>query len=390
MGASAARGRQTRTMLEARALVSDADHAVAQLRAHRPSAADGEAGADHRVEEGLPAGAGGAVVAVALRLLEGVVDGDREGWVRLLGEAVHRLRHAVEEECLGLLLAAVAIGRGDQFLGLRHGERGEEVGEDRLQRAAQPDVEEVRQVGVADVVVVGRVGGDNAVKTCHLGSRVLLKRVTPHSVCAHHAFRGVAERILEAPRLRRERVHFGEVPGHRNRLSAEGVSRLGTPSWTASIPSTDRRHTIGQAANHEPQVHPHRLGVGGGTVTAAGEGFAGVSRASGEGVSLHLLARFLHQVGEGRQRHQLAVGEELVEPLHAVGFHTEVLRTAGVHYGLAETRFTAREAVLRKAFEATPKRFVRGLPKPLALPQAVWINKPRTQEDSSVTLDSKF
>ena len=67
-----------------------------------------------------------------------------------------------------------------------------------------------------------------------------------------------------------------------------------------------------------------------------------------------------------------------------------LLTPRDVHYGLAETRFTAREAVLRKAFEATPKRFVRGLPKPLALPQAVWINKPRTQEDSSVTLDSKF
>ena len=83
--------------------------------------------------------------------------------MRLLGEAVHRLRHAVEEERLRLLLAAVAIGRSDQFLGLGHGERGEEVREDRLQRAAQPDVEEVRQVGVADVVVVGRIGGDDLV-----------------------------------------------------------------------------------------------------------------------------------------------------------------------------------------------------------------------------------
>ena len=66
--------------------------------------------------------------------------------MRLLGEAVHRLRHAVEEECLRLLLAAVAVGRGHQLLGLGHSQRGEEVGEDGLQRAAQPDVEEIRQV----------------------------------------------------------------------------------------------------------------------------------------------------------------------------------------------------------------------------------------------------
>ena len=180
VGASAARLRQTRTMLEARALESDADHAVAQLCPHRPCAADGEAGADHRVEECLPAGAGSAFVAVALGLLEGVVDGDREGRVRLLGEAVHRLRHAVEEECLRLLLAAVTVGRSDQLLGLGYGERGEEVGEDGLQRAAQPDVEEVGEVGVADVVVVGRVGGDDLVidKTVCSASHLLCRACT--------------------------------------------------------------------------------------------------------------------------------------------------------------------------------------------------------------------
>ena len=49
-----------------------------------------------------------------------------------------------------------------------------------------------------------------------------------------------------------------------------------------------------------------------------------------------------------------------------------------VHHGLAQTRLAEREAALRKAFEATPERFVRGLPTPPALPPAVWINKPRT------------
>jgi putative transposase len=48
-----------------------------------------------------------------------------------------------------------------------------------------------------------------------------------------------------------------------------------------------------------------------------------------------------------------------------------------VHHGMAETRLTERAAALRKAFDATPERFVRGVPTPPALPQAVWINKPR-------------
>ena len=52
-----------------------------------------------------------------------------------------------------------------------------------------------------------------------------------------------------------------------------------------------------------------------------------------------------------------------------------------VHHGLAATRRGEREATLRKAFAATPERFVRGVPIPPALPQAVWINKPRSLDE---------
>ena len=48
-----------------------------------------------------------------------------------------------------------------------------------------------------------------------------------------------------------------------------------------------------------------------------------------------------------------------------------------VHFGLAEQRRQKRALVLREAFEKNPERFVRGLPKPPALPEQVWINKPR-------------
>lgn len=43
----------------------------------------------------------------------------------LLGEPVHGLGHSVEEEFLGLILAAVAVGRSHQFLGLGDGHRSE-------------------------------------------------------------------------------------------------------------------------------------------------------------------------------------------------------------------------------------------------------------------------
>jgi putative transposase len=61
-----------------------------------------------------------------------------------------------------------------------------------------------------------------------------------------------------------------------------------------------------------------------------------------------------------------------------------------VHYGHAELRLSERKLILRHAFETTPERFVRGVPTPPALPAAVWINKPRTQEDSREKFDSKF
>ena len=144
-------------MLEARALVSRPNVARRQFGTHRPSATDPKTSAHHRIEEGLPARAGCAQSSPGLRLLEGVVDGDREAGVRLFGKTLHRLFHAVEEEGVRLFLAPVPVWSGYQFFGLRDGERGEEIGKDWTERAAQPDVEEVREVGVADVVVVGRV-----------------------------------------------------------------------------------------------------------------------------------------------------------------------------------------------------------------------------------------
>jgi putative transposase len=53
-----------------------------------------------------------------------------------------------------------------------------------------------------------------------------------------------------------------------------------------------------------------------------------------------------------------------------------------LHYGEAEQVLKAREQVLLKAYEAHPERFVRGIPSPGPLPQAVWINPPSTGDQS--------
>ena len=53
---------------------------------------------------------------------------------------------------------------------------------------------------------------------------------------------------------------------------------------------------------------------------------------------------------------------------------------AMVHYGHTNQVQQARQWVLKKAFENHPERFVRGVPSPPIVPDAVWINKPNTQD----------
>jgi len=51
-----------------------------------------------------------------------------------------------------------------------------------------------------------------------------------------------------------------------------------------------------------------------------------------------------------------------------------------LHYGSAKTVYKDRCLILEKAFEKNPKRFNK-VPKPPALPNATWINKPKTETD---------
>ena len=55
-----------------------------------------------------------------------------------------------------------------------------------------------------------------------------------------------------------------------------------------------------------------------------------------------------------------------------------------VHYGRAEQIIKERQLVLDDAFEKHPERFKGKRPKPMALPKAVWINKP--EPENSVPL----
>jgi putative transposase len=53
-----------------------------------------------------------------------------------------------------------------------------------------------------------------------------------------------------------------------------------------------------------------------------------------------------------------------------------MLTPEDVHYGRGPSVLEKRASVLAAAFAARPDRFVKGPPKPAALPEAVWINPP--------------
>ena len=57
-----------------------------------------------------------------------------------------------------------------------------------------------------------------------------------------------------------------------------------------------------------------------------------------------------------------------------------LMTPAAMHFGLAEPLHQQRQQVLAQAYAAHPERFVKGLPQPPALPEAVWLNPPEPGE----------
>jgi hypothetical protein len=56
---------------------------------------------------------------------------------------------------------------------------------------------------------------------------------------------------------------------------------------------------------------------------------------------------------------------------------------AMVHGGEVEAVMQVRKLTSWAAFEAHPERFVRGTPRPPVVPEAAWINKPKTNSSGS-------
>ena len=171
----------------------------------------------------MPPGGSLPIFAVVL-LLVGVVHGHRHVRVGAPAYPVEDRVEAVDEELGGVLLSIVAVGVRHELLGLGREHGGDHRGVDSLQAAPQPHVEEVGEVGVADIVVVGRVGGHHEARiVARVGAQ--LPRV-PRAV-RRDALDGLGDPLElaeEIPRGMRKRIRLCIVPHHWNRLSRKYIA----------------------------------------------------------------------------------------------------------------------------------------------------------------------
>jgi NAD+ diphosphatase len=116
---------------------------------------------------------------LALGLLESVVDGHGVIRVGLLTHPGEGCTETLFEELPRLLFATVeAVGRRDELRRFGDKHRPENIRVNAAERTSQPHVEEVREISVAYVVVVGRIGRDDwAIDTVHHSNCILLTRI---------------------------------------------------------------------------------------------------------------------------------------------------------------------------------------------------------------------
>jgi putative transposase len=86
----------------------------------------------------------------------------------------------------------------------------------------------------------------------------------------------------------------------------------------------------------------------------------------------------------GSQQHAVSVCRALFAWYNTEHHHSALgfLSPEDVHYGRAPALLAARQLVLDQAYARNPERFVHARPKPIPLPEAVWINPPKEVTES--------
>ena len=209
----------------------------------------------------------------------------------------------------------MSVRVGDQLLGLGDEHGGEQGGVDVLEGAAQPHVEEVREVGVADIVVVRRIRGDDGVPVvtrCRVGLKDA-RRDTRRR--ATHCFRNSLDHDRQTARRTCERVAFSEIPRHRQSLSGEHITE--DLHLRVVGPRIQSRRIVREPRNGKSQIRHHCIRIGCRTDTSRFEALP-LAHPAGKSVPQHPLTRLTHQIREGGQRRQLPRREEFVKGIHPI------------------------------------------------------------------------
>ena len=75
----------------------------------------------------------------------------------MLCNAMHGLRHTIKEKFFRIFLAPMSVWRSNKFLHLGNRKSRKKLWENRTKRPAHPEIKEVRQIRITNVIVVWRI-----------------------------------------------------------------------------------------------------------------------------------------------------------------------------------------------------------------------------------------
>ena len=214
--------------------------AVCHFGAHGPCASNGKACLDDSAEHGFPAGGSGLFFSfsfVRVTLFIGIVDGHRHILAGILIDLLAGVQHTILKEVPCFFGTALkAVGRCHQFFRLGHQHGTEQFGVSFFEGLPHPDVEEIGQVCIADVVIIGRIGGHHNIPQAAVTLCIKLTNLTETlSRKFYNTLCYPVQHIIKATRRIAEWICFRIVPYHGNCLTTKRISQ----TFARRIPTTN-------------------------------------------------------------------------------------------------------------------------------------------------------
>ena len=174
---------------------------------------------------------------VRVTLFIGIVDGHRHILAGILIDLLAGVQHTILKEVPCFFGTALkAVGRCHQFFRLGHQHGTEQFGVSFFEGLPHPDVEEIGQVCIADVVIIGRIGGHHNIPQAAVTLCIKLTNLTETlSRKFYNTLCYPVQHIIKATRRIAEWICFRIVPYHGNCLTTKRISQ----TFARRIPTTN-------------------------------------------------------------------------------------------------------------------------------------------------------